>query len=193
MTHESITDTYREIFFNFLLPSDTDPNARYETLFIKAVEKKIFDLANILIDEKLIKNYNTKILNTTLLIEVCKIGNLELTTKLINNGALLDLTDDNNAPALNWAAYHNHIEIVKLLIDCGANINIANRNGCAALFFAAREGYMEIAKLLVNGGANIDVQNTNGNTALILAAFHKHTDIVKLLIDCGADTNIANT
>lgn len=78
-------------------------------------------------------------------------GYTEIAKQLIDNGADVNIKNNNGFTALMSASMNNHIDIVKLLLDNNADVNV--NNGNTALTMAGRFGYIEIVKILKQYGA----------------------------------------
>ena len=122
-------------------------------------------------------------------------GYTETLNLLIDNGADVELQDDNKMTALMIASNSGHIEIVKMLIKKGVNINYLDKYGRTALSIVSCDnGHIEIAKILIEAGAdvninfnpNVNIQNRNGKTALYWAKQYSNTEIVEMLKNAGA-------
>ena len=113
----------------------------------------------------------------------------EAVSKLIEEGADVDLKNWSGNTALMLATQHGKAEIVDTLIEKGANVDLTNGSGNTALMFAAQNGHAEIVTTLIEKGANVDAVNENGNTALTLATQNDHAGIViNLTPKLGAET-----
>lgn len=83
------------------------------------------------------------------LTEICKLGNLEIATLLVNNGANVN----SGKPLLHT----NNPEIAKILLDKGADINTTNQYG-SALHIASKSRNIEMVKLLLERGADVNLE-----------------------------------
>jgi hypothetical protein len=109
-------------------------------------------------------------------------GEVQCVRELINHGASIGISDDDNDTALTLACYHNSLEVAELLLDSGANVDENE-----TLFAAAQEGNFSIVQLLLKRGATVDMpRQENGATALWAAAGRDEQDVVALLIGHGA-------
>ena len=67
---------------------------------------------------------------------------------LVENGANINVTDDDAETPLHVAAEDGTLEIVKYLVEKGANVNAVNEDGRTPAEEAAREGNTAIAEFL---------------------------------------------
>lgn len=77
--------------------------------------------------------------------------------ELINQGAALTLTDDDDSTPLHLAAQNGFTEIIGLLLDCGADIN-EDEFEETPLYEAVRFGQIETVQFLLENGANIEAK-----------------------------------
>ena len=118
-------------------------------------------------------------------------SNVQFAQILLNNGADVNIQDDDGNTVLIIACKENKTEIVQLLLKNKADVNIQDDEGDTALIIACENGYKDIVQLLLeNKDTDINKQNIDGNTALIMACYNK--DIVQLLLENKADLNIQN-
>jgi hypothetical protein len=118
------------------------------------------------------------------------VGNEKCLKLLVENGAIIDLTNKNGKTALHLAVENGHKESISVLLKAGANINLANKYGQTALHWAAIAGNEKSLKLLLESGATIDMLNKYGQTALHLAAEKGYIESVKALLAADADLDI---
>ncbi len=110
---------------------------------------------------------------------------------LINEGADVNIRDNNNVVTLHSVAINGLKHIAALLIKKDADINVQSRSGYTPLHYAAHYGQLEIAHLLVENGADVNIRNRYGRTPLIHAAREGgNAEIADLLISHGADVNV---
>lgn len=80
-------------------------------------------------------------------------GKTGMVKLLLENGADINLQDENGETALMYAIQTGNKETIKLLIDNGADLNIMNKAKVNALFLAEKKKDPEIIELLKNAGA----------------------------------------
>lgn len=109
-------------------------------------------------------------------------GDTESVKELINQGADINLKDDNGRTALMFAVVNRHYETMKLLLEHGADVNARSKQGGTALMGAAMDGELSMVQALLDNGADLDARlhDTNENAAT-LAASHGYDDIARLL------------
>ena len=136
--------------------------------------------------------------NTTIskeLINSIKNNDLELVKDLVQQGADVNVRDNDSWTPLIRASWNDNLEIVKYLVENGADINAKNKEGNTALKWASYHGELEIVKLLVEHGADINIKNNRRRTALIEASTRtffsnpRGLETIKYLVEHSADIN----
>lgn len=94
-----------------------------------------------------------------------------IATVLLDNGAIIDLTEKSHRMTpLHAAAHAGNIEMIKLLLSRGANPNNKDDLGLTALHIVVEEhGDIEMVALLLDYGADVYAMNEAGHTPLYLA------------------------
>ncbi|KFA53030.1 hypothetical protein S40293_05935 [Stachybotrys chartarum IBT 40293] len=110
-------------------------------------------------------------------------GNEELGRLLIDEGAILDLGNQDKKTALHHASSCGHKETLTLLIDRKADLEKGDKRGLTAVHHASSKGHEEVVRLLVDRGATVEKSDLDGMTALDHAWKNKHKGAMKLLID----------
>jgi ankyrin repeat protein len=106
---------------------------------------------------------------------------------LINEGAMVDLAEQNNITPL-WIASQNGCDnAVLLLIKGKANVNALSNDKVTPLWKAAQNGKTQIVRWLLENHAFVDHADEDGVTSLIMASQKGYTVIVKLLLKFGAN------
>jgi hypothetical protein len=60
-------------------------------------------------------------------------------SRLLQDGADVNLAQADGATALHWAAYHRDADLTLQLLEAGANVAAANRNGSTPLWLASSQ------------------------------------------------------
>ncbi|XP_056399631.1 ankyrin repeat and protein kinase domain-containing protein 1 isoform X1 [Hyla sarda] len=108
---------------------------------------------------------------------------------LIENGANVNITDEDRWSPLHFAAQGGDDRIARLLLDNGANVDALEQDDWTPLHLASQNGFENVARVLFTRHANPNSQETDGKTPLHVASCYGHYNIVKLLIGQGADPN----
>lgn len=189
MTHKSFLH-YLIIALNitlFAYGMEEDPN---EQLTDAIAINNIINVKKLLYNKKVDVNYK-RIHGFTPLISAMDYIKLEIAELLIDEGADIDLANENGITPLMYAAFfttvqERNIDIVHLLIRKGANINLTDTEGNSALLYACHNKNIKGAQLLLQHGANINIVNTNGNTPLIAASYADNALLTELLLKHNA-------
>lgn len=103
---------------------------------------------------------------------------------LVQNGALVNVTEENGMTPLHIAVSNGNFGIAKFLIDNGAVVNVKDAQyGTTELHIAATLGYGDIAELLIENKARIDANDNQGKTPLYYATYHGFSGTRDLLIE----------
>ena len=112
--------------------------------------------------------------------------------QLIDNGASVNVREDNGVTPLHYAAKYGKIVEVEYLIRGGAEIDAQKDDGFTPLAYAIVGGQLATVKALIKAGARLDMRtndNTNGAMPLHLAAQIGKADIVRFLVRSGAEVD----
>lgn len=102
-------------------------------------------------------NINKQDINgRTALMLAASVANEYYLSRLIENYADVDLTDNFGWNALTFGVYYAHIEIVKMLIEAGSDINNVTTSGQTILQIAMQKENQELITLLKEHGAISD-------------------------------------
>ena len=113
-----------------------------------AAEKGYGDVAMFLVENGTDVNLTDANGNTPLIFIIHKIGNLEITKRLIAKGAVVNAQNRTGETALMYAAWRGHSEIVQLLLKNRADATLKNRQGDTALMLAESRGHLAIVQML---------------------------------------------
>lgn len=106
---------------------------------------------------------------------------------LIENGADVNITDEDRWSPLHFAAQGGDDRIARLLLDNGARVDALERDDWTPLHLASQNGFENVARVLFTRQSNPNSQEMDGKTPLHVASCYGHYNIVKLLISQGAD------
>ncbi|KAI1084890.1 ankyrin repeat-containing domain protein [Whalleya microplaca] len=126
------------------------------------------------------------------LVGACKIGNLAIAQRLIDNGANVNAESDeifSGSYPLASAVIGGHPEIVELLLHHGADVNASGDHG-PALQIACFEGNKDIVKLLIEHGASLACGDGTYGGPIQGAVLGNHFEILETVIAAGADINL---
>ena len=108
---------------------------------------------------------------------------------LLEQGARVNIKDQENRTALSLAVFRDDPNLIKTLISYGADPNKLGPNRQTPLIIASREGKFNSVKALLDGGAYPDDTDLTGRTALDWAKIKRFKRIEDLLIENGAYSN----
>ena len=115
----------------------------------------------------------------------------EVLSCLIENGADVNLSTDNNRTPLMTACEYGHVNTVTFLIEHGANVNLQDRDGLTAVHYAVRGSQAcEILSCLMENGADVDAKTFDDCTPLMRAAEIGDTKVATFLIEHGANVDL---
>ncbi len=107
--------------------------------------------------------------------------------QLIENGASIDVENNDDMTAFLFAAWNGHTEVFKALADKGANPDQEDGFWNTAIILAAKNGHEEIIEFLVNdlvvNGRRPDAEHKNydGETAYSIATKAGNDNIVSTI------------
>jgi ankyrin repeat protein len=101
---------------------------------------------------------------TPLMLAAAK-GHVPLVRVLLEGGASVETTNNDQWTALHYAAFHGHAPVCRLLLDRRARVDTVNISLETPLHVAARKGRWDVVILLVNKGANVRLKNKKRQTA----------------------------
>ncbi|PYH39753.1 ankyrin repeat protein [Aspergillus neoniger CBS 115656] len=128
----------------------------------------------------------------TALICASRKGCYKIVDALIQNGAHLDIEDNDGQTALLFAMQYNHEAVTALLIQSEANVEAAtDKDGWFPLYHAVDRCWSNIVRQLVAKGADVNRQDVDGKTALIYGcSYSRSTDCIRSLLELSAQLDI---
>ncbi len=158
------------------------------TPIICAVKTGNIQISQMLIQAGADLNYQNSPHQMSALMYACGKNIPRMCQLLINNGADVNLVNDDRTPPLMIACYLGFTEIVTILLDAGAKVNVQDIDGDTPLCLAIKKNHHEIVTLLINHGA--DAYFDEG--ALNLAIDYHNLEMIKTLLKTNIDINIGN-
>ncbi len=117
-------------------------------------------------------------------------GHEEIVQYLLENGAKIDVQDDDYGTPLYVAAENGCVNVVKQLLERGADVNLVGGLHHRPLNSAAFHGHAEIAQLLLLKNVEVDPEEDyRYGSALGAAARKGHDGIARLLLEKGWNAN----
>lgn len=121
-------------------------------------------------------------------------GNAAGAAQALQDGADMEVRDENGLTPLMWAAQQMNSAVVALLLERGANPRVRDNSGWTALHCAASTGSVEgLEKLLNVCGDDVNAVNNDGETPLLVAIRMHREDVARVLVSARADINIRGT
>ncbi|MBN1212652.1 MAG: ankyrin repeat domain-containing protein [candidate division Zixibacteria bacterium] len=192
MTPFLFSCSYRQLAAaRFLLDKGADFRATNKNGFpalLYAVIGRNVELAQLLIDNKVDVNQKTIDQGITPLFSAASFGQDEIFRLLIDNGAKINIKNNDGETPLFWALNPFSIEEARLLIEKGADVNARSNFNQTPLHNVAGRGTVAIAQLLLDHGADINAANNNGWVPLTHACW-SGPEMVRFLILNGAEVN----
>jgi erythromycin esterase len=142
-----------------------------------------------------------------------ELNDLDWVKSLLEEGADINVKNENGRTPLHLAVSRNNTDLAKLLlsasgsdpnslhmtaaagnltsiqrlIDQGADVNVKDEVGWTPLIWATCMGEIESLKLLIAQGADVTIPTNNQRTALHRAVYAGDNNIAQILITHGAD------
>ncbi|KAM4742363.1 ankyrin repeat and protein kinase domain-containing protein 1 [Anableps anableps] len=116
----------------------------------------------------------------------------DITSLLLEHGAVAMQGDKDQWTPLHFAAQNGDDRTIRLLLEKGAVTNVQEKAGWMPLHLACQNGHETVVRLLLSRlseDAIVDQEEDDGRTPLHIACSYGHLNIVKLLLGRGADPN----
>lgn len=137
-----------------------------------------------------IEYFRNKFMNR-LLFKGAKNGHKQMIEMLLDYGADINATNENQVTPIFLLASRNHSSLMQDMIDRGAIYDIVNDLNITPLIEAAKNNATEVVELLIIYGVDTQTIDWEGNNALDYARKNENTEIEKLLLNV-ADPAIFN-
>lgn len=145
--------------------TDDKPELLQNALFM-AADRKHWDLVQLLIDEGVDINAQSRIFGNALQIAILQ-NNLKAAKMLLDNGADIHAEGGEYGNALCMASLEGKVEMVVLLLDKGADVNAQGGRYGNALQAASCEYHEQVVQLLLERGANARAEGGEFGSALM--------------------------
>jgi DNA repair exonuclease SbcCD ATPase subunit len=103
------------------------------------------------------------------LLDAARQGESEEIKLLLEEGAGVNVKNENGWTPLHWATRNGHADAARVLLDKGAHMNAKNNCGSTPLHLASHLGRVEVAYVLLDRGADLNTKNDSGKTPLDVA------------------------
>ena len=163
-----------------------------EIPLITAIDKKYFEIADVLIDAGAKVN-GSNCGGRTPLIAALSNGpyNPNMVNKLIKLGANLNAKETHwGYTPLTLALLARSLDMVEFLLKSGAHVNEKFNDGSTALMMMMNScDRIDFAQTLIKAGAEINAKDRSGRSALMIAAISGCNKNVQFLLDAGINVN----
>lgn len=107
---------------------------------------------------------------TALMFAARTVDGLDCVSQLLDAGARIDVTDEDQNAAIAHAAAQGNLAVVRLLCDRDANFNVQNKAGATPLMAATYYVHADVVAYLLQRGADTTRRNKDGSRAVDIAA-----------------------
>jgi len=119
---------------------------------------------------------------------------------LLERGADVNASDEDNRTPLHLASYYGKAEIVRVLLDSHATTSSKGNQGWTPLhevaqsehYYSRNNGDVLVAQLLLERGADVNVPDDDNRTPLHLASYFGRVEMVLVLLNAGANASAKN-
>ena len=126
------------------------------------------------------------------LVDLCKINDLSVLRRALQEGANVNALTDGNRTLLIEAAENGTLELVQLLLKYKADVKAHDYLGRTPLMMASCKRRPLIVKALIKEGAEVNEKDLKGYTALMYSVTHGQPETALALLQKGACTQITN-
>lgn len=128
----------------------------------------------------------------TALALAAEIGNNDIVTYLLENGANVNDVKNNGMTPLIMASIFGHKDVITTLIKNNAIIDYKDSIGNTALMNAAYKCHEDCFDELIKFGANINERNISNDSVLLFAVAGGNASIVSKLLELNVNINTTN-
>ena len=113
---------------------------------------------------------------------------------IIDNGADVNTTNEENTTALMAACQKGNVEAINTLVNAGADPNTADTIDATWIHHAfVGCCSKDTLQAVIENGADVNATDMNSTTALMLACQEGNMEVINVLLNAGADINIVDT
>lgn len=116
------------------------------------------------------------------LVKAAKKCDLDLIRFLVDNGANVNVRNDDGCTPLHFACESGEIDIVEYLVFKGADLEVETFEE-TPLFKAVSQGHSKVVKYLIDNGANIDVRDAYSGCTLLQKAQMSYNEVIIEMIE----------
>lgn len=117
----------------------------------------------------------------TLLMAAASLNRVAVIDLLLQQGAVVGLSDDDGNSALCWAARDASLKAAQRLLAAGADPNHQNTQGLTPLILAVRANDADLVEALLDAGADPTLADHAGQDALLWARDARDPRVLRLI------------
>ncbi|XP_062598734.1 uncharacterized protein LOC134260163 [Saccostrea cucullata] len=111
---------------------------------------------------------------------------------LLEHGATVNITDNDNKSPLLISVENNRSDITRILLQYNPDVNFCDNNKLSPLHVAIENLRIDIVRILLQKGAKVNAMDSNSTSPLIRAIFVGSKDMFMDLLLSNADVNQSN-
>lgn len=166
-------------------------------LFRLVYDKQYDSIIKLLKNDKNGYDLNNKDKYNNYLLTYAIINNhFDLIKVLIENGARIDIIDQEGYTILYYIIRFNYFDILKYILDYNDScigisiVNLIDKHGYISSYYAIKYNNIDALKLLIKHNLNLYIKDyTNGYNILHQALYSRNIDIIKYIIDQDISIN----
>ena len=115
---------------------------------------------------------------------------MNIASFLLQNDALIDISDDGGRTALHIAAICNDCSMLKMLLMAHADVIAVDRQGYTPVMLTAPKWHQDVSGLFIQNNAFVEeISHKNGRAAIHLATINNHVAVTSTLLEAKVDVN----
>ncbi|MFP4498886.1 MAG: ankyrin repeat domain-containing protein, partial [Vulcanimicrobiota bacterium] len=115
-----------------------------------------------------------------------EIGNIDIATHLLDQGAIIGVVNESGWSVMHNAARTGQLDMAMFLVTRGAKTDVPSKMGWTPMHIAAANNQLKFVKFLVEQNADMNARNVDGWTPLHRAAANGAVETVQYLLDENA-------